>query len=236
MFLKNQYLGSFYPIARSCKFLLLTACFALSGFAVTTASATEAAQASTSFHPEPVRDTCKTRFPGLPHIQIVGRKGDLIRFIVGNKVYTDGIRDGDGLHCERGTDTTLGIGFDDGWIRPFRLTSHHGDDVTITNDIIAVRHGRKRDLLRLYGVTRDGLGNVESLSMITFTPRDGEDAHLLNAEGDIIFTYGRKHDLKTRFCFSNGKWFRSEGNWRDRDGRPHRCNGGEVEISRLVKF
>lgn len=172
----------------------------------------------------------------MPGVSIEGRKRDLVGFYyAGRRVYLDAIRDGDDLSCNARTVTVPGIQFQtpptsipgteiQTYFTPsFQQFTVQGD-IVVTGSIIAVRHGRKRDLLRAYGIIRNGEKRPIGLVRLVFTPRDGSNAVLHSAgSGDIMFTYGRKRDLNTRFCFNGKVWTRSPGNSRGQS-RPSNCS------------
>lgn len=78
------------------------------------------------------------------------------------------------------------------------------DDV-VTNDtsIIAVIAGRERDILHAYGMIRDETKRIIGIQRAIVRFRDGKDIQVQIQADDVLVTYGREHDLRTRICFGH---------------------------------
>lgn len=144
--------------------------------------------------------TCTPATREMPGTSIEGHEKDLLHFHHDGKVvHQDNIRDGKNLTCNV-TITTYTFEGD----VPFE---HSVGDLVTSKAAIAIRHGNHRDLGRFYGILRDDTGKAIGLRPINFYPRDGRDAAVyVHHNGGIVFVYGRKHDLKIRFCFDGTSW------------------------------
>lgn len=192
---------------------------------------------------EPTR-LCIAESAGMPAVSIDGRKRDLLTFTFKGKTYTDTVRDGDYLLCNLTAIDVIHVEYNSNkkpdpvtgvtpYVMPSTKEVKVGGDITTNGKVVALRHGRKRDLLRLYGILRDSNGNPIGVSQINFAPRDGRDTWVNSESGDIIHRYGNERDLYTRFCFDGARWTRSPGNARGL-GRPSGCSVPVVEANNLA--
>jgi hypothetical protein len=95
---------------------------------------------------------------------------------------------------------------------PFGCENHYA-----WKNVTAVRYGRLRDMVALYGISDD-----DRIISVHFEPRDVHltfsiwvrDHH--TPENEVMISYGRDLDLHTRFCFDpkSAKWSRSPGEGR----------------------
>ena len=86
-------------------------------------------------------------------------------------------------------------------------------DIQGNDQVIAVRTGRLDDLLNLYGIVRNNEGHVTHVDALRFWVRDGHNIRIAVSENEVLVTYGRNKDLRTRFCYTQERgWMRSPGN------------------------
>ena len=91
------------------------------------------------------------------------------------------------------------------------------DDHLIIRDAFVFRLGHSRDLVQAFGIIRGDNNQAIGLQRLIFYPRDGRiKLHSLNEPNQFGTQFGRKGDLRYRWCFNpHGKnlWHRS-GNHR----------------------
>lgn len=91
------------------------------------------------------------------------------------------------------------------------------NEIRSTKRIMAIRQGWANDMVQLFAFDLDYSGNVIATYVYDWYSRDGYDFNV-NIEGDesVTVRFGRKKDLKTRFCFDqNRKIWRWNSNYRN---------------------
>lgn len=161
---------------------------------------------------EPVRETCATNAKNI-EVRFVGIGGDLIE-----------IHDVEnGVHYKAYEESRAEMGGKSGW-----NLLNCADDVRSTSNTVAIRTGRNKDYIQLYGIERRPNGQVQ-FHQLRQLYRDGRVDLTVgtNAGMESVMTLlGRKRDRFHRYCWDGQKWHISVS--------PNAFTGGWLDCSGLI--
>jgi hypothetical protein len=148
------------------------------------------------------------------------------------RIFHDPIRDGTHLSC--GSSKLIPLDHRTGFSQYYgNIYQTTAGDVQVNGNILAVRHGKNRDLMRFYILHRNTQNDIVKVSAYSWVHRDGEHYGLASSKGkpEFIVKYGGDKDLFTRFCLKKGQLWRSPGNARGLGYAPA-CS----ELAEVLRF